>query len=466
MAIHDAGMFTVKEINRLKILQDVIDRNLRPGQAADMLCITPRHCSRLLKRYRQSGPLGMNNKSRGRPGNRLLPTSLTNHALNIIRERYSDFGPTLAHEKLAENHGIVLGKETLRRLMIKAGLWVPHKQRAPKIQQPRSRRACCGELIQIDGCDHHWFESRAPACTALVYVDDATSRLMQIRFVKSESTFTYFEATRGYLEKHGKPLALYSDKASVFRINNKNATGGDGYTQFGRAMHELNIQTICANTSSAKGRVERAHLTLQDRLVKELKLRGISSIDAANDYVDEFMADYNRRFAKAPRHDFDVHRPLEIDDDLTAFFTWREPRRVSKSLTVQYDKVLYLIEDTELSRRAIGKYIEVWHYPDGRKELRLNGTALPYSTYDRLSEIDQGAIVDNKRLGRTLEFIKLVQDKRDNNRSQAIPAGDGSSRRRRKPTEKKSQRSLNGDDMLDALKTLQSRSGDIFGKSK
>lgn len=133
---------------------------------------------------------------------------------------------------------------------------------------------------------------------------------------------------------------------------------------------------------------------------------------------------------------------------------------------MQYDKALYLIEDTELSRRAIGKYIEVWHYPDGRKELRLNGTALPYSTYDRLSEIDQGAIVDNKRLGRTLEFIKLVQDKRDNNRSQAIPAGDGSSRRRRKPTEKKSQRSLNGDDMLDALKTLQSRSGDIFGKSK
>ena len=289
---------------------------------------------------------------------------------------------------------------------------------------------------------------------------------MQLRFVKSESTFTYFEATRGYLEKHGKPLALYSDKASVFRINNKNATGGDGYTQFGRAMHELNIQTICANTSSAKGRVERAHLTLQDRLVKELRLRGISSVDAANDFADEFMTDYNRRFGKAPRHDFDVHRPLETDDDLTAFFTWREPRRVSKSLTVQYDKVLYLIEDNELSRRAIGKYIEVWHYPDGRKELRLNGVVLPYSTYDRLQEIDQGAIVDNKRLGRTLEFIKLVQDKRDNNRSQALPAGDGPSRRRRKPTEKKSQRSLDEDDMLNALKTLQSRSDEIFGTRK
>lgn len=133
---------------------------------------------------------------------------------------------------------------------------------------------------------------------------------------------------------------------------------------------------------------------------------------------------------------------------------------------MQYDKVLYLIEDSELSRRAIGKYIEVWHYPDEHKELRLNGAVLPYSTYDRLQEIDQGAIVDNKRLGRTLEFIKLVQDKRDNNRSQALPSGDGPSRRRRKPTEKKSQCSLNGDDMLEALKILQSRSEEIFGTRK
>lgn len=200
---------------------------------------------------------------------------------------------------------------------------------------------------------------------------------MQLIFVKSESTFTYFEATRGYLEKHGKPLALYSDKANVFRVNHKNVIGGDGYTQFGRAMYELNIQTICANISSAKGRVERAHLTLQDRLVKELRLRGISSMEEANEYADEFMADYNKRFAKAPRHDFDVHRPLETDDDLAAFFTWREPCRVSKSPTVQYDKVLYMIEDNELSRRAIGKYIEVWHYPDGQKELRLKGRCSP-----------------------------------------------------------------------------------------
>ena len=155
-----------------------------------------------------------------------------------------------------------------------------------------------------------------------------------------------------------------------------------------------------------------------------------------NDFADEFMADYNQRFAKSPRHDFDVQRPLEADDELNVFFTWQGPRRVSKSPTVLYDKALYLIEDKKLSRKAIGKYIEVWNYPDGRKEIRLNGSAFSYSTDDRLSEIDQGAIVDNKRLGHTLEFIKLVQDKLDNNRSQAIPVGDGSSRRRRKLTEK------------------------------
>ena len=229
-------------------------------------------------------------------------------------------------------------------------------------------------------------------------------------------------------------------------------------------MHELNIQTICAETSAAKGRVERAHLTLQDRLVKELRLQGISSMEAANAFAEEFMNDYNRRFAKAPRQAFDVHRELDVDDDLDMVFNWREARKVSKSLTVQYDKVLYLIEDSEFSRRAIGKYIDVWHYPDGHKELRLHGVSLPYSTYDKLSEIDQGAIVDNKRLGRALEMAQLVQAERDNNRSQSVPSGDGPSRRRKAPTTKKSQRSLDQDDMFNALVKLQSRSEEIFGK--
>lgn len=186
--------------------------------------------------------------------------------------------------------------------------------------------------------------------------------------------------------EYGKPMILYSDKASVFRVNNKHATTGLGDTQFARAMRCLNITPLCAETSQAKGRVERAHLTLQDRLVKELRLKGICTIEAANAFAEEYMADYNRRFAKEPLHDFNAYRPLALDDDLDAEFTWREPRRVSKNLTVQYDKMLYLIEDNEYSRRAIGKYIDVWHYPDGHKELRLNGVLLPYSTYDRLSD--------------------------------------------------------------------------------
>jgi len=462
MTASGAEFFTMNEVNRLKIIQDVIDRRLTTRLAAERLGISDRQCRRLLQRCREDGPLGMTDRRRGKPSNYQLPAGIAELAIQIIRERYADFGPTLACEKLAELHNVVLAKETVRKLMIFARLWIPRKQRAPKIQQPRYRRACVGELIQIDGCDHRWFEERGPACTLLVYVDDATSRLMQLHFVKSESTFTYFEATRGYLEKHGKPLAFYSDKASVFRINNKNAAGGDGQTQFGRAMNELNITGICANTSSAKGRVERAHLTLQDRLVKELRLQGISTPEMANAFAEEFMADYNRRFAQLPRHDFDVHRSLDADDNLDLIFTWREPRKVSKSLTIRYDKMLYLLEDNDESRRVMGKYLDTYQYPDGRIELRSNGTALPYSAYDRLSEVDQGEIIDNKRLGHALAVAKLMQDKRDNTRSQGLPAGNGPSRRK-KDAGKKRQRDVNEDDLLEALRNLQTRSEEIFG---
>lgn len=464
MTAYGSECFTMNEVNRLKILQDVIDDRLTTSLASQRLGLTDRHCRRLLGRYRESGPLALANRRRGLRGNRQLVPGLAEYALGIIRDNYADFGPTLACEKLAELHDVVLAKETVRQLMVRAGVWIPRKMRAPRIQQPRYRRACVGELIQIDGFDHHWFEERGPACTLLVYVDDATSRLMQLHFVKSESTFTHFDATRGYLEQHGKPLALYSDKASIFSINNKNAAGGDGQTQFGRAMNELT--GICANTSSGKGRVERAHLTLQDWLVKEMRLRKISTPEAANAFAAEFMADYNRRFAKEPRHDFNVHRALDADDNLDLIFTWREPRRVSKSLKVQYDKTLYLLEDNDKSRQVMGKYIEIYHYPDGKIELRANGTALPCSAYDRLTEVDQGAIVENKRLGHALAVAKLVQEKRDSTRSLSVPSGSGPSRRgQKKDPAKKSQRSLDENDLLEALTDLQTRSQEIFGKT-
>ncbi len=280
---------------------------------------------------------------------------------------------------------------------------------------------------------------------------------MQLLFVPSESTFSYYAATRGYIEQHGKPLAFYSDKASVFRVNKKEAVGGDGHTQFGRALYELNIEIICANSSQAKGRVERTHLTLQDRLVKELRLREIDTPEAANAFVPHFIADYNQRFAKPPKNEHNAHRAVRSDENLDLIFTWREPRCVSKSLTIQYDKMLYLLTDTPAHRSLAGHYIEDYHYPDGRIEPRANGSALPFTIYDKLSEINQGAIVDNKRLGHVLQLAQFVQEKRDSRRSQSVPAGDGQSRKRGRPPGKKAQRSLDSAEVMEALVRLQGR---------
>ncbi|SIT51024.1 transposase [Paraburkholderia piptadeniae] len=320
----------------------------------------------------------------------------------------------------------------MRRLMTDAGLWVPRRQRPPKVYQPRARRACLGELVQIDGSEHAWFEQHAPQCTLLVYVDDATSRLMHLHFTASESTFSYFEATRAYIERYGKPGAFYSDKASVFR-NTSSGRTGNRVTHFGRAMYELNIDTFCANSSSAKGRVERAHLTLQDRLVKELRLRGICTVIDANAYAPCFIAAYNARFAKPPRSTFDAHRPLRDDEDLDLLLTWREPRRVTKSLTVQYDRVMYLLEDTPDNRRLVHRYIDVWEYPDGRIEIRADGRVLPCRQYDRLAETDQGAVVEHKRLAHVLQVAQAVQAQRDNRRASGSPSRTNQGIEVRKP---------------------------------
>lgn len=216
-----------------------------------------------------------------------------------------------------------------------------------------------GELIQIDGSNHRWFEYRAAACTLLVFIDDATSRLMALNLTATESTISYFEAVDKYLGAHGKPVALYSDKASVFYVKNRSATAGKGVTQFGRALYQLDIEAFCANTRQAKMRVERANLTLQDRLVKELRLREISTWEAANAYAPSSIADFNRRFAKPPAGDHNAHRPVRDDEDLRQILAYRVPRKVTNALTVQYDRVMYLLQDTAPNRKLIHQYVEV-----------------------------------------------------------------------------------------------------------
>ncbi|MDR8728016.1 ISNCY family transposase [Burkholderia pseudomultivorans] len=413
---------TMREVDRLKVIEAVAECRLKPGQAAERLDLSVRQIERLVSRYRAAGVAGLVSGKRGRPSNHQLPAGKAQRALALIRERYADFGPTLACEKLRECHGIDLAVETVRTLMRASGLWIPRKQRPPKVYQPRNRRACFGELIQIDGSDHRWFEDRAPACTLLVFIDDATGRLMALHFTANESTFSYFEALSKYLDSHGKPVAFYSDKASIFYVKNRSETAGKGVTQFGRALYELNVDAFCANSSQAKGRVERANLTLQDRLVKELRLRGISTREAANAYAPSFIADFNRRFGKPPKSDHDAHRPLRADEDLRQILSYRVPRKVSNALTVQYDRVMYLLADSAANRSLVHEYVEVVEYPDGMIEVQANGAVLSCRQYDRITRIDQGAEVENKRLSSALEVARRIQSMRDERRAAGSPS--------------------------------------------
>ena len=401
-----------EELDRVSVIERVIEKRLTQREAATILGLTTRQVRRLRRAYVRDGPMGLASKHRGRPSNRQLPSVLRDEALAIVRSRYEDFGPTLAHEKLTELHGLKLSVETLRGWMIEDDLWVPRSRREPRVQQPRRRRPCRGELIQIDGSDHEWFEERAGRCTLLVFVDDATSALMELLFCESESAFSYFAAMRSYLEQHGKPVALYSDKAGVFRVNKKEAQGGSGVTQFSRALSTLNIDIICANTPAAKGRVERAHLTLQDRLVKELRLRDISDLKTANAFTPEFIADYNRRFARDPRSEHDAHRPLQSSDDLARVFSWQETRLVSKSLTLNYKRVLYVLDPTDAARAARSKRVGIEEREDGTLSFWYGEHELLATAFPKDHSTQQGEVVDNKRLSAALEFIKEQQHER------------------------------------------------------
>jgi hypothetical protein len=225
---------------------------------------------------------------------------------------------------------------------------------------------------------------------------------MQLRFVTSESTFDYFRTTRAYLEQHGKPVAFYSDKHGIFRVNSKDAAGGDGVTQFGRALLALNIDIICANSPQAKGRIERAFGTLQDRMVKELRLAGVSSITAANAWLPGFIIAYNRRFGREPANAKDLH-------DLDEILAWREERTVTRNLTLHYDRMMLLLDPTPLARGLVRKKVEVVNYSDGRFAVQFNGTALSFKVFDKIQTVQPGAIVDNKRLSAVLEQVKAQQ---------------------------------------------------------
>jgi transposase len=296
--------------------------------AANVLGLSRRQVHSLLKSFQSDGPAAIRHKARGRASNNRIDPAVREFAVTLVRENYIGFGPTFAAEKLEEEHGLKVSRETLRKWMQDAGIWLSRKQRRT-FHQPRLRGECYGELIQIDGSDHRWFEDRGDPCTLLVFIDDASSTLMELRFVTSESTFSYFEALESYLLKHGRPVAFYSDKHTVFRVPKPNEHM-TGMTQFGRALAELNIEIICANSSQAKGRVERANRTLQDRLVKELRIAGISDMEDGNAFLGGFMESYNAKFAKPPAKPDNLHRLFNTEPDrLADVLCWRPSRQIA-----------------------------------------------------------------------------------------------------------------------------------------
>ena len=252
---------------------------------------------------------------------------------------------------------------------------------------------------------------RADPCTLLVFIDDATSKLMQLRFVPSESTDSYFEGLRGYLDAHGCPVAFYSDKHSVFRATRQEAKGGQGMTQFGRALSELNIEILCANSSQAKGRVERANRTLQDRLVKELRLAGVNDVEAGNTFLPAFVERFNERFSVRAAKSEDLHRKLNVPPSrLKDILCHREQRYVSAQLTISYDRKQIILERNEVTEELAGKYVDLYDFPDLPLELRWKGIALPYRVFSKDQRVTHTAIVENKRLSHALTIVKAQQD--------------------------------------------------------
>ncbi len=365
------------ELDRVLIIEAILAKRLRQREAAAQLGLSIRQIQRLVGRYREFGAEGLVSGHRGKTPGNARSASVRQAVLSLVRERYRDFGPTLASEKLFELHGESISREALRRWMIADGLWQPKPRRKARIHPRRPRRPGLGELVQIDGSPHDWFEGRAEPCTLIVFIDDATSRLLALRFVRAETTQAYMETLAQYLNQHGRPVTLYSDKHSIFRVNHPQREGEQ--TQFSRALRTLDIQAIHAHTPQAKGRVERANQTLQDRLVKELRLRNISNRETANAFLPAFIETYNQRFAVAPQSAHDTHRPvLHTPSELALILCPQHTRTLSKNLTCQFQNREYQIQNQGPGYALRKAAITVCAAFDGTMTLLYKGRSLPY----------------------------------------------------------------------------------------
>ncbi|MEI8301624.1 MAG: ISNCY family transposase [Chlamydiota bacterium] len=395
-----------KELDRLFVLQEAGKKRHSNTKLAERLGVSVRQAIRLKNKFNKEGPKGLMSKKVGIPSNNQVPQAQKELVLAFLsQEDHRDFGPTLTHEYLAENQALSVSISSVRSIMIQNGLWRPNEVSKKKIHRLRPRRERKGELIQLDGSEHDWFEGRGPRCSLLVYVDDATSETMHLKFVKSENLWDYFRATEEYILQHGRPEAFYPDKHSVFRVNREGALSGDGLTQFGRAMKELDIELICANSPQAKGRVERKNRDFQNRLVKAMRLAKICDIEAANAFLPSFLERFNQKFAKVPKDPGNAHKPLLSTQQLDRIFCIKDSRHLSKNLTLQYKNVLYQIVVEEKKEYTLrNAHVTILESHSGEIRIEYKGKRLHATAFHKMEARTE--VVSAKELIATLKERK------------------------------------------------------------
>jgi transposase len=389
---------TVTELSRLQVAQQVLDRVLSVAQAAELLHLSSRQIKRLTRRLRQQGAAAFGSVRRGRPPNNAIDPLVRERAVELAGSTYRGFGPTLLSEKLAERDDIIVNRETLRQWLIEEKLHRPRRRRR-KARPLRERRSRFGELIQADGSPHRWFEERGNPCTLMLCVDDATTFVLGGLFAPAETTDGYFELFENIFVQYGLPLACYTDRHSIFRMNQAGARI-DEETQVQRALRELDVQLICANSPQAKGRVERINRTFQDRLVKEFRLAGVATISQANAELPKFLETYNARFAVLPRDAENAHRPSD-PVLLHAILSKSYDRALTANLTFQLGDQVFAIDPPALNRFRAGVRVTV-QVPRGENPIVLHrGAVLPARLVGNRQRA--AAIVNSKDLNATVD---------------------------------------------------------------
>ena len=371
--------------------------NLTPRKASEELGISLKQLRRVRKRYLKEGSAGLISKKRGQPSGNKIGTKIRTEVISLLRVKYSGFGPTLASEKLIERDNIRLSIETLRKWMIEECLWAPKKKKGKRVYQRRERRSRFGDMLQGDGSPHAWFEERGKKCCLIHFIDDATNEITSAKFAPTETTEGYLSCLRDHLQRYGRPLSLYVDKHGIFKVNKEEIKKGIGITHFGRVAKELGITLICAHSPQAKGRVEKSNGTLQDRLVKEMRLEGISGIDEANAFLPQFLEKYNKRFRKVAGSPEDANRAMRKTDDLDRIFARKDRRKLSKDLTFQHRGILYLIESKTPNQLRYASVDVLWRV-NQPVEVEYNGKKLKYKIWEEKT-YEQPLVLNEKEIG-------------------------------------------------------------------